>query len=165
MTPARVAELVDVNVRAPMLLARHALAAFRDQAAAGDRRSRALVFVTSIAGLVGVPGETVYSAGKAAVEDFAALLREELRDDPALADVQVSTVAPGVVDTGFFSRRGVPYDRSIPRPIRAEQAAAAVVRALETGRPRIVVPRWLAVPAFLSAAAPGVYRALARRMS
>ena len=82
-----------------------------------------------------------------------------------MADVQVTTVAPGVVDTAFLQQRGVPYDRRIPGPIPAERAAAAVVFALETGRPRTVVPRWLAVPARLSAAAPGAYRALARRMS
>jgi short-subunit dehydrogenase len=165
MTPDRVSELVDVDVRAPLLLARYALAAFRDQTAAGDGRTRGLVFVTSIAGLVGVPGESVYSAGKAAVESFAVVLREELRNDPALSGVQVSTVAPGVVDTAFFQRRGAPYDRRMPRPIPAERAAAAVVAALETGRPRTVVPRWLAIPARLSAVAPGAYRALARRMS
>jgi short-subunit dehydrogenase len=165
MTPERVAEMVDVDVRAPLLLAWHALTAFRGQAAAGNSRIRGLVFGTSIAGLVGVPGESVYSASTAAAESFAVLLREELRDDPALSDVQVSTVAPGVVDTAFLPRRGVPYDRRSPRPILAERAAEAVVSALETGRPRTVVPRWLAVPARLSTAAPGVYRALARRMS
>jgi uncharacterized protein len=165
MAPARVAELVDVDVRAPLLLARHAVAAFRDQAAAGDNRTRGLVFVTSIAGLVGVPGESVYSAAKAAVESFAALLREELLGDPLLAEVRVSTVAPGVVDTEFFSRRGAPYDRRVPRPIPASRAARAVVSALEQGRSRTVVPRWLGFPAWLSGAAPGVYRTLARRMS
>ena len=165
MAAERVAELVDVNVRAPLLLARHSVAAFREQAAAGDRRARGLVFVTSIAGLVGVPGESVYSASKAAVESFAALLRDELRSDPELCDVRVSTVAPGVVDTEFFGRRGVPYDRRFPRPIAASRAAAAVIQALEEGRPRTVVPRWLAFPAWLSGAAPGAYRALARRMS
>ena len=165
MAPARVAELVDVNVRAPLLLARHAVAAYREQAAAGDPRPRGLVFVTSIAGLVGVPGESVYSAAKAAVESFAALLREELLADPVLSQVRVSTVAPGVVDTEFFSRRGVPYDRRVPRPIPASRAARAVVAALEQGRSRTVVPRWLGFPAWLSGAAPGVYRRLARRMS
>lgn len=163
MTEERVAELVDVNVRAPLLLARSAVAAFRDQA--GDRRERALVFVTSIAGLVGVPGESVYSATKAALESFAVPLREELRADPLTAAVRVSTVAPGVVDTGFFARRGAAYDRRIPRPMPPERAAAAVVTALEHGRARTVVPRWLAVPARLAAVAPGAYRALARRMS
>jgi NAD(P)-dependent dehydrogenase (short-subunit alcohol dehydrogenase family) len=149
MDPATIAELVDVNLRAPLLLARAALPVLR--------RPGALVFVTSIAGLVGVPGETVYSVTKAGLETFATLLREEVEG------VTVSTVAPGAVDTGFFDTRGVPYDRGFPRPIRPERVAAAVLDAIVTGRPRRVEPRWLAFPARLSATAPGVYRALARR--
>jgi short-subunit dehydrogenase len=161
MTAGRVAALVDVNVRGTLLLARAAAGAFREQAADGDRRPRGLVFVTSIAGAVGVPGESVYSATKAAVESFAVVLREELRADA----VGVSTVLPGVVDTPFFDRRGVPYDRRFPRPMPPERVARAVVAALESGRPRTVVPRWLTVPAWLSVALPGPYRALARRFS
>lgn len=165
MTAERLAELIDVNVRAPLLLARGALAAFRDQAAAGDARTRSLVFLTSIAGLVGVPGESVYSAGKGAVQSLAALLREEIRADPRLTGVAVSTVVPGVVDTEFFARRGAPYDRRWPRPIPPARVAQAVVGALERGTPRTVVPRWLGVPAWLAGALPGPYRALARRLS
>lgn len=161
MTGAQVAELVDVNVRAPLLLARAAVAAFGDQARAGDRRNRGLCFVTSIAGAVGVPGESVYSATKTAVESFAVLLREELRGQ----QVGVSTVLPGVVDTEFFAQRGQPYDRRFPRPIPTERVARVIVEALEGGTHRRVVPRWLAVPAWLSAATPGPYRALARRLS
>jgi NAD(P)-dependent dehydrogenase (short-subunit alcohol dehydrogenase family) len=149
MDPARITELVDVNLRAPVLLARAALPVLG--------RPGALVFVTSIAGLVGVPGETVYSVTKAGLETFATLLREEVDG------VTVSTVAPGAVATGFFDTRGVPYDRGFPRPIPPERVAAAVVDAIATGRPRRVEPRWLAVPARLSTAAPRTYRALARR--
>ena len=149
MDPARITELVDVNLRAPMLLARAALPVLR--------RPGALVFLTSIAGLVGVPGETVYSVTKAGLETFATLLREELDG------ITVSTVAPGAVDTAFFTNRGVPYDRSFPRPIPPGQVAEAVVEAIATGRQRRVEPRWLAVPARLSATAPKTYRALARR--
>ena len=149
MDPARITELVDVNLRAPMLLARAVLPVLR--------RPGALVFLTSIAGLVGVPGETVYSVTKAGLETFATLLREEVDG------VTVSTVAPGAVDTGFFTTRGVPYDRSFPRPIPPGQVAEAVVEAIATGRQRRVEPRWLAVPARLSATAPKTYRALARR--
>jgi NAD(P)-dependent dehydrogenase (short-subunit alcohol dehydrogenase family) len=152
MSDAEVAALVDLNVRGSLELAR-AFAASPDP--------RGIVFVTSIAGAVGVPGESVYSATKAAVEAFAVVLREELRP----AGVGVSTVLPGVVETGFFDTRGVPYDRRVPRPVRPERVAAAVVRALERGTPRTVVPRWLAFPAWLSAALPGPYRALARRFS
>jgi short-subunit dehydrogenase len=163
MPPARLAELVDLNVRGTLLLARAAVVAFRAQAVAGDRRERGLAFVTSIAGAVGVPGEAVYSATKAAVESFAAVLREELRGDVGGRQVAVSTVLPGAVDTGFFDRRGRPYDRRVPRPVPAERIARAVVASLERGTPRRVVPRWLAVPAWLAVALPGPYRALARR--
>jgi uncharacterized protein len=149
MDPARITELLDVNLRAPVLLARAALPVLR--------RPAALVFVTSIAGLVGVPGETVYSVTKAGLETFATLLREEVDG------ISVSTVAPGAVDTGFFTTRGVPYERSFPRPIPASRVADAVVEAIATGRPRRVEPRWLALPARLSATAPRTYRALARR--
>lgn len=166
MTAAQIAELVDVNARAPMLLARAAVAAFLAQAPAesgptGDSPVRGLCFVTSIAGAVGVPGESVYSASKAAIESFAALLREELRG----RRIEVSTVLPGVVDTDLLAHRAEPYERRFPRPVPAQHTARAVVRALETGTPRTVVPRWLAVPARLSAAAPRAYRALARRLS
>jgi uncharacterized protein len=161
MTAEQVAALVDVNVRSTLLLARAGAVAFAEQAAAGDRRRRGIVFVTSIAGAVGVPGESVYSATKAAIESFAVVLREELRDD----GVGVSTVVPGVVRTAFFERRGAPYARRFPRPMPPARVARAVVTALESGRPRTVVPRWLAVPAWLSVALPRPYRALARRFS
>jgi short-subunit dehydrogenase len=161
MSARRVAALVDLNVRSTLLLARAAAVAFRQQAADGDRRRRGIVFVSSIAGAVGVPGESVYSATKAAVESFAVVLREELGPD----DVGVSTVLPGVVDTEFFARRGAAYDRRFPRPMPPARVARAVVGALESGRPRTIVPRWLGLPAWLSAAVPGPYRALARRFS
>lgn len=159
MTDEQVAALVDLNVRGTFLLARAAAKAFTEQA--GDGRRCGIVFVSSIAGAVGVPGESVYSATKAAVESLAVVLREELRP----ARVGVSTVLPGVVDTEFFARRGTPYDRRFPRPMPAERVARAVVAALETGRARTIVPRWLGLPAWLSAALPGPYRALARRFS
>jgi NAD(P)-dependent dehydrogenase (short-subunit alcohol dehydrogenase family) len=151
MSPERIAELVDVNVRGSFLLARAAAAAMTGPGA--------IVFVSSIAGAVGVPGESVYSATKAALEAFAPLLGEELR----ARRVTVSTVLPGVVDTEFFARRGAPYDRRFPRPIRPERVADVVVRTLRDGRPRRIEPRWLEIPARLSAAAPRTYRALARR--
>jgi hypothetical protein len=72
-------------------------------------------------------------------------------------------VAPGVVDTDFFTTRGVPYDRRFPRPVPADRVAAAVVDVLRTGRTRRVEPRWLAVPARLATLAPRTFRVLARR--
>lgn len=150
----RVAELVSVNLLAPLLLARAALPPMRRQGRG------TLLFVTSVAGALGVPGESVYSATKAGLETFAEVLREEVSAD----GVTVTTVLPGVVETGFFATRGRPYDRRFPRPLPPEQLAAAVVGALEGGQRRVVVPRWLAAPARLRSLSPVLYRALERRL-
>lgn len=153
MTSGRVCDLVDINLRAPILLARAALPALLAQ------RSGALVLVSSIAGQVLVPREAVYSATKAGIEAFAEPLREELRG----TGVTVSVVAPGVVATEFFAGRGEPYTRRFPRPKPPEVPAAAIVRAAERGTPHAVVPRWLGVAPRVRAVAPGIYRAMARR--
>ncbi|MDQ1694738.1 MAG: uncharacterized protein QOJ03_91 [Frankiaceae bacterium] len=153
MSPERIDDLIAVNVRAPMLLARAALPQMI------IRESGALIFISSVAGGLLVPREAVYSATKAAVEAFAEPLREELRG----SGVTVSTVMPGVVATSFFEARGEPYSRRFPRPIPPERVAAAVLRAVERGVPRIVVPRWFAVPLRLRGAVPAIYRRLARR--
>lgn len=159
MPAEEIARLVDVNVRGPLLLARAVVSSMRETSRPDDAGGRAVLFVSSIAGAVGVPGESVYSATKAAVDAFATLLREELRGD----HISVSTVVPGVVATGFLEGRRIPYHRRYPRPMEPERVARTVVLALESGGPRYVVPRWLAIPARLAATAPRVYRLLARR--
>lgn len=153
MTVERIDDLIAVNVRAPMLLAHAALPVMEAQA------QGAIVLVSSIAGALLVPRESVYSATKAAVEAFAEPLREELRG----SGVTVSTVMPAVIATRFFDDRGEPYRRRFPRPQPPERAAAAVVRAAERGDDRVVVPPWFAVPIRIRGAAPGIYRALSRR--
>jgi short-subunit dehydrogenase len=113
-----------------------------------------VVFVASIAGVVGVPGEAVYSAAKAGLIAFAEALRAE-------TPVGVSVVLPGVVDTPFFDRRGRPYDRARPVPVPAARVARAIIDAVERERAEVYVPGWLEAPARLRGAAPGVFRRLA----
>jgi short-subunit dehydrogenase len=155
MAPRRITELVEVNLIAPVQLARAALPHLLEQG------SGAIVLVSSIAGAVLVPGETVYSVTKAGLEAFAEMLREETRG----SGVTVSTVVPAVVDTDFFLRRGEPYGRTFPRPVPPERVAAAVVEAVMTGARRRVEPRWLTVAALLHRVAPVTYRALTRRFA
>jgi uncharacterized protein len=155
MPPERVRELLDVNLAAPILLARAALPHLV------ERRTGSVVVVSSIAGAVLVPGETLYSTTKAALSAFAEALREETRG----SGVTVSTVAPGAVDTGFFERRGAPYGRSFPRPLPPDRVAAAIADVVATGTPSRTEPRWLVLPAMLHRLAPGAYRALARRFA
>ena len=91
---------------------------------------------------------------------LADVLRAELRAD----GIGVSLVIPGVVDTPYFERRKVPYQRRYPRPIDARVVAAAIVDAVEQGREMIVVPGWLAWPARLRGGFPALYRRLERSL-
>jgi short-subunit dehydrogenase len=145
--------LIALNLRAPVALARALLPGML------ARGRGHLTLLASIAGLTGVASESVYAATKAGLVVFAESQRLEL----AGSGVGVAVVSPGAVDTGFFARRGVPYDRRIPRPVSAERVARAVVEATERGRDR-VVPRWLGVAPRVRALAPGTYRRLARRL-
>lgn len=145
--------LLAVNLRAPMQLTRAVLPAMT------ARGSGHLVFVSSIAAVLGVAGESAYAAVKAGLHVFAASLRAEV----AGAGVGVSTVVPGVVDTDFFVRRGAPYARRFPRPIPPERVAAALVRAVERDQAEVVVPAWLRVPVAVRSLAPTTYHRLAER--
>jgi short-subunit dehydrogenase len=146
--------LLDVNLRAPLLLTRAVLPSMLDQ------RRGALVFTTSIAGLLPVPTEAAYCASKAALESFADSVREEVRG----AGIVVSTVRPGVVRTAFHEQRNEPYDRRWPRLVPPEQIARTIVKVLETGAERRTEPRWLGIPTYVRSAMPWLYRPLARRL-
>lgn len=145
--------MLGVNLRAPIQLTRRLLPPML------ERRAGHLVFVSSIAALLGVPEETVYAASKAATHGYARSLALELSG----TGVRVSIVSPGVVDTGFFHRRGTPYRRRFPRPIPAERVATAVADAIEHDRAEVIAPVWLRVPVLLQAAAPSLYHRLASR--
>jgi short-subunit dehydrogenase len=154
MPQERLEGLVAVNLTAPIRLTRLLLPGMIE---AGRGH---VVFVTSIAGAIGVGREAVYSAAKAGLAVFAEALRDELREYPGIG---VSVVLPGVVDTPFFERRGTPYDRRRPVPIPPERVARRIVAAVRNGRAESYVPGWLRLPARLRGAAPGPFRRLARR--
>ena len=153
ITPARVTELIQINLAAPIELTRLLLPGMVKRG--GGR----VVFVSSIAGVTGVRGEAVYAATKAGLITFAESLDYEVREH----GVRVCVVVPGVIDTPFFTRRGRPYGRKRPAPLPVERVARAIVAALEHDRPTVYVPRWLRLPARIHGAAPGAFRALAAR--
>lgn len=89
--------MMQVNLRAPILLARAALPHLR---AAGARHGHAaLVGIASLAAQVGLPYYAVYGATKAGVSLFQEALRRELHG----SGVHVVTVFPGPVDTAMMA--------------------------------------------------------------
>jgi short-subunit dehydrogenase len=153
LTGAKAAELVAVNLLAPIQLARLLVPGM------AKRGAGHVVFVSSIVGVTGARHEAGYAAAKAGIATFAESLSYELTGQ----DVGVSVVVPGVVDTPFFDRRGVPYGRSTPVPIPPERVARAIVTAVYRNRDVMYVPGWMRFPAWLHGTAPRTFRALAGR--
>jgi short-subunit dehydrogenase len=153
MPPSAVDRVLTVDLNAVIQLVRLVLPHMLLQ-----RRGH-LVLIGSVAGCLGVEGEAVYSAAKAGLGAFADALRYELKG----TGVRLTHVVPGVVDTPFFARRGMPYNRRLPRPIPPERVARAALRAIGNGRQEVFVPRWFRFPTAVRALAPGTYRHLAAR--
>lgn len=146
-------EVLSVNLPAVVHLVRAFLPGMVSRGAGN------VVMIGSMAGCVGVRNEAVYAAAKGGLMTFAESLRYEL----ARTGVRVSMVMPGAVETPFFSRRGTPYHRTVPRPVPPARVADAVWRALASGREDAWVPSWLGMPARVHGLAPGLFRTLARR--
>ena len=89
---ADLARIVDVNLRAPIMLSRLALPYLREQEEA------AIVNVGSLKGFAPIPGSATYAATKAGLRCFTLALAEELRG----SGVKIAIVSPGPVDTGFI---------------------------------------------------------------
>jgi len=118
------------------------------------RRKGHIVNVASVAGKLGAPFEAAYSASKFAVVGMSESLAAEVHP----FGVAVSLVNPGPVDTDFTKARGVPFQRSVPRPVSPERVASLVVRAIEDDRFEQTIPRWLRSGSIARAIAPNLYR-------
>jgi short-subunit dehydrogenase len=88
---AQLGTMVDINLRAPIVLSRLVLPHLRKQGGF-------IVNVASLAGKVALDGAATYSATKFGLRAFSFALAEELRG----TNVTVSAVSPGPIDTGFI---------------------------------------------------------------
>jgi short-subunit dehydrogenase len=146
---------LDVNLRAPMVMAR----VLGESMVA--RGSGHMVFISSLAGKVVPTGSSVYSATKAGLRAFAQGMRQDLRT----SGVGVSCVFPGFIsDAGMYAETGVklPVGVGTKKP---SDVADAVIRAIEHNRAEIdVAPVSMRAGALFSAVAPGVSAAVQRKL-
>ena len=144
-----------VNLRAPMVLARelveHMVA----------RRSGHIVLMSSLAGKVGAPRSSVYSATKFGLRGFAQSLRQDLHP----SGVGVSAIFPGFVrDAGMFHDTGTKLPPGVGT-VAPEAVAEAVVRAIERNRGEIdVAPVSLRAGAIAAGVVPDLAASVSRRL-
>jgi short-subunit dehydrogenase len=122
LDPAEIDRVLEVNLRAPIMLARLLVPSMI------DRGRGQLVFVASFAGKVASAGEsTIYTSTKFGLRGFAHVLRVQLKRK----DVGVSLVTPGPIrDAGMFARGGGRLPPFI-RTSSPEQVGRAVAKAIE----------------------------------
>ena len=130
--PNDIALMVDVNLRAPMVLSCAAIPYLR-RAGYG-----AIVNVGSLAGRAPLQGAATYSATKAGLRAFSYALGDELRE----AGINVGIVSPGPIDTGFIMDEiDQVEDIVFSQPMSsAEQVADAVIEIASGEHDEISLP-------------------------
>jgi short-subunit dehydrogenase len=120
---------LDVNLRAPIMMARRAVVGML------ERGRGHVVFISSISGKVAAPGTSLYSATKFGLRGFALGLREDLRG----TGVGVTTIFPGFIrDAGMFADTKVVLPRGAGTR-SPEDVAAAVLRAIRENPAELTV--------------------------
>lgn len=131
--PAELARMVDVNLRAPIVLTRIALPYLRESDEA------AIINVGSLAGRTVYPGAATYSASKAGLRSFTLGLAEELRGE----NVKVGLVSPGPINTGFILKDiDTVSDLTFSQPMtRVEEVAQSILDLCGNNIRELTMPR------------------------
>ncbi|NME80237.1 SDR family NAD(P)-dependent oxidoreductase [Rhodococcus sp. 105337] len=106
-----------------------------------------LINVSSLFGLLGIPGQTAYNAAKFAVRGFTESLRQEMLI--AKHPVRVTCVHPGGIKTAIARNAAVPdgddqqsfaqfFDSKLARTT-PEAAAKTILRGVRKNRPRVLI--------------------------
>jgi short-subunit dehydrogenase len=152
---AEIDRMLDVNLRAPVTLARALMPGMI------SRRRGHLVFISSLSGKGASPASAVYSATKFGLRGFALGIREDLRPH----GVGASVVLPGFIHAaGMFAETDVVLPRGVGTR-SPEDVAAGVIRAIEQNRAEVdVAPLAMRLGASVASVAPALSASLSRRM-
>lgn len=119
VSPEDIGRMIDVNLKAPLILTRLALPYLKENGGG------AVINVGSLAGRLPVPGSSTYSASKCGLRAFTYAIAEEMRG----AGIKFAVVSPGPIDTGFImSDIDKVSDLTFSQPIStAEEVAQAIL--------------------------------------
>ncbi|MFT6268361.1 MAG: short-subunit dehydrogenase [Alphaproteobacteria bacterium] len=132
VSPADVGAMVDINIRAPLMLSCASIP-YLQRAGGGG-----IVMVGSLAGMAPLQGAATYSGTKAGLRAFAYALADEMRG----TDIHVGVVSPGPIDTGFIMDEiDSVEDIVFSQPMStADEVADAVLRIAAGDRLEIPMP-------------------------
>ena len=126
-----------------------------------------IVAVSSLSGLVGVPGRTAYSATKFAMSGFFEALRTEVK----LRGVSVTTAYPGVVTTKIrhrgYNAQGRPLGMSGLKEEDAmpvEECARLIIEGMERRDREVVMTAKGKLGRFIKLLAPGMVENMALKV-
>lgn len=155
-TPADVDRAIDVNLRAPMVLAFAFVQAHQAAGTAGH-----VVLIGSLSGLAPSPGTSLYNATKFGLRGFALSLRQDLHG----TDVGLSIVEPGFIrDAGMFHEGGIELPAGV-RTSAPDDVARGVARAVERDLAEVfVAPPEMRVASTLATVAPSLTAAVMRKV-
>jgi len=144
--------MVDVNLRAPIILSRLALPFLRRSG------EGAIVNVAALAGRTAIPGAATYSATKFGLRAFTMALSEELKD----SNIKVASISPGPVDTGFImSNIDIVTDLTFSQPIStADQVAVEIMKLCANKKIERTMPPISGLLTTLTYLFPGIARAM-----
>ena len=152
VAPLEVAAMVDINLRAPLLLSCAAIP-YLHRAGSG-----AIVNVGSLAGRAPLQGAATYAATKAGLRAFSYALSDELHD----SGISVGVVSPGPIDTGFIMDEiDAVEDIVFSQPMSSAEQVADGILAIASGQQvEVVLPASSAKLTHLSYLFPNLRRRL-----
>jgi NAD(P)-dependent dehydrogenase (short-subunit alcohol dehydrogenase family) len=137
--------VMEVNFFGAMALTRLALPLMR------RKRRGVIVMISSLSGLIGLPGSSAYCASKFALEGAA----EALRNEVGRFGVGVALIEPGAYSSAMSGKRGLPADYPRASPYRpmlehlgrapapaadASPVADLVLEVIESAAPHLRYP-------------------------
>ena len=144
-TEVDVREIFETNVTGVMNTVLPAMAAMRRQAPRDGVRGR-IAAMASTAGFVAAPGGAAYCASKAAVDMWmVGQAHVAWRQG-----VRLTSICPGYVKTRMTAMN----EFAMPGLMEPAEAALRILRAVESGRVRVVFPWWMGVAARIGALLP-----------
>jgi 3-oxoacyl-[acyl-carrier protein] reductase len=115
-----------------------------------------IINIASLGAIVPLPGEAVYCATKYAVRGYTFSLQAELLNSP----VEACVVCPDSVETPQLEYE-LQHDEAllsfVDKPLKPEAAAQAILRAVKTHKPEILVPPGMGILSRAAMAFPQIY--------